>query len=325
MNILRLRFADRVEDIELKSFDELTIEEWEEVSRKAETGEQKADVLHRMFGIPYDYAAKANNGDAMGLLRFYEDWIKDHNRSLELMNSVREACEAHEDRRLSAIKDVWLTHRPAIQYVKAHGQMFKVPQDIGTEVNYAQWMNLQVAIDQRAVPPDPEVEGDTGRPGTNVYQFYAAVLACMLTNADHPEEWHDDGTRADEVRFSELFQARAAVMRHARIADAIEVCAWLMMQRSALNEEVAPGLPRPSGVATAQIMAGQDYFSRRWGNYAQVAEPAIHFDEIRRMHGDRGMVTNYPAGIVLRHMGYLAERTRFESNTQIAHYQQSTK
>ena len=35
------------------------------------------------------------------------------------------------------------------------GGSSKVPQDIGLDVNYAQWMNLQVAIDSRAVAPIP--------------------------------------------------------------------------------------------------------------------------------------------------------------------------
>lgn len=325
MNILRLRFADRVEDIPLKSFDELTIEEWENVTRKAEPGEEKEDVLFRMFGIPHHYGKDANPNDCVNALTAYEDWVKDHNRTLEMMDAIHTACEAHEDRRLAELRKVWLTHRPSIRYVNVHGQVYSVPQDIGTDVNYAQWMNLQVAIDQRAIAPDPEVEGDKGRPGTTTYQFYAAVLACMLTREDEPQEWHDNGTKADEVRFAELFEARAAIMRHARIADAIEVCAWLLMQRSALSEEAAPGLPRSSGVASAQIVAGLDYFSRRWGNYSQVAEPAMHYEELRRMHGDRGMVTNYPAGFVVRHMGYLAERSRFDAGTQTALYKQSAQ
>lgn len=318
MNILRLRFPDRTEDIPLKSFDELTIEEWDNVTRKAEPGEEKADVLYRMFGIPHEYGRKANNGDAMGLLRFYEDWVTEHNLSLEIMEGIRQACEAHEDRRLDELRAVWIKHRPAIQYVNAGGQVFKVPQDIGLDVNYAQWMNLQVAIDSRAVAPDPEVEGDEGKPGTTTMQFYGQVLACMLTSADHPDEWHDNGTKEDEERFTELFQARAAVMRHARIADAIEVCAWLLMQRAGLAEECAPGLPRQAGVVGAQIVAGMDYFSRRWGNYSQVAEPAMHYEDLRRMHGDRGMVTNYPAKAVIKHMGYIAERSRFDAGTQTA-------
>ncbi len=318
MNLLRLRFHDRIEDIPLKSFDELTIEEWERITTKAQPGEEKADVLFRMFGIPHEYGAKANNGDAMGLLRVYEDWIREHNRTLEMMDAIHKACEAHEDRRLAELKSVWITHRPAIRYVGVGSQVFSVPQDIGTDILYAQWMNLQVAIDQRAVAPDPEVEGDKGRPGTTTIQFYADVLACMLTREDRPREWFDAGTKEDEERFAELFAERASTMRQARIADAIEVCAWLLMQRSALSEEVSPGLPRSAGVASAQIVAGSEYFSRRWGNYSQVAEPAFQFDALRRMHGDRGMVTNYPAGAVLKHMGYLAERSRFDAGTQRA-------
>lgn len=72
-------------------------------------------------------------------------------------------------------------------------------------------------------------------------------------------------------------------------------------------------------------MAGQDYFTRRWGAYAQVAEPAIQFDTLRRIHGDRGMINNYPAGAVMRHMGYLAERSRFDAGTQRALMESTSK
>ena len=187
MNLLRLRFHDRTEDIPLKSFGELTIAEWEDVTKKQEKGETKADVLYRMFGIPHEYGKAAHNGDALGMMKVYEDLIGENNRTLEMMGKVREACDASEKRELHVLNSVWQQFRPAIQFVHAHGQTFRVPQNIGTDVNYGQWMNLQVAIDQRAHPPDPEVEGDKGKPGTTTLQFYADVLACMLTNTEDPE------------------------------------------------------------------------------------------------------------------------------------------
>lgn len=323
MNVIRLRFRDHHEDIEVKTFDELTIAEWEEISKPSQTGEDKADILYRMFGIPHEHGRRIVDREAMTLLKVHEDWIQEHSRAMELMASIRDACEQSEDKRLDAVTAVWKRMRPSIEKVQAFGQTFTVPQNIGTEVNYGQWMNLQVAIDQRAVPPDPDVEGDKGREGTTSTQFYAAILACMLTNEAHPEEWHDDGTKEDEIRFRELFEARTAVMRHARIGDAIEVCSWLLMQRAGLTEEVAPGLPRNPKVAAAQVQAGSSYFSAKWGNYSHVAEPAMHYDELRRMYGDRGMVTNYPAAYVLRHMGYLTERSRFDAATQTALYEAS--
>lgn len=325
MNVLRLRFRDRVEDFELKSFDELTIDEWERIARKPEKGEGKPEILERMFGIPTKYGAMIHDRQAMGLLSHYEAWISDHNRTMQMMRDVRDACEACTDRRLASIRDVWVKHRPAIKAVMVEGERYIVPQSLDTDVTYMQWSNLQVAIDRRAVAPDPDVEGDEGKPGTTTMQFYAEVLAWMLRTDGHELEWYDNGSLTEEARFDHIYKTRPGVFRKARIADAIEVCAWLMMQRSALEDEVAPGLPRQPGVAAAQVMAGQDYFTRRWGAYAQVAEPAIQFDTLRRIHGDRGMINNYPAGAVIRHMGYLAERSRFDAATQRALLEQNSR
>lgn len=320
MNILRIRFPDRVEDIELKAFDDLTIDDVENIAREQQPGEPNVDVLYRRFGIPHDLGRYIAAHHYAGLQRAVDDWREEGNRTLAIMEGIREACDAHEDRRLDAIKAVWESHRPGIRVVRANGQIFHVPQDIGIDVNYAQWVNLQVAIDRRALVPDPEVEGDKGRPGTNMYEFYRDVLACMLTSEFDPKEWNEDPTKPDDeaARFKSLFESRTSIMRHVRIADAIEVCAWLLMQRFALDEECRPGLPKTAGVAAAQIIAGNEYFSRRWGAYSQLAEPAAHYNDLKRIHGDRGLVTNYPAGAVLRHMGYLAERARFDAATQRA-------
>jgi hypothetical protein len=316
VNVIRLHLGDRTEDVPIKTFDELTIEDWEDITRPPDPGESRADVLYRMFDIPHEFGALITNRQVEGLLRFRSEWITAHNRTIELIEAVRTACEEVEHKRLDAMLAVWLEHRPKLETITAFDQVFRVPQNIGLDLNYGQWVNLQIAIDSRARPADPNVEGDEGKPGLTITQFYATVLAAVLTSAADPMEWRDLGTPQEEQRFADLFESRAAVMRHARLCDAIEVCTFLLMQRYGLSEEVAPGLPRQSNIAAAQAMAGGQYFNERWGAYSQVAEPAAQCTDLARIHGDRGVVTNYPAAHVLRHMGYLTDRSRLDTATQ---------
>ena len=148
-------------------------------------------------------------------------------------------------------------------------------------------------------------------------QFYGQVLACMLTSADHPDEWHDNGTKEDEERFTELFQARAAdearpdSRRHRSVRVATDAAGRTCRGMRA-------GTCPDRRVVGAQIVAGMDYFSRRWGNYSQWPSPLCIMKTCAACTAHRGMVTNYPAKAVIKHMAYIAERSRFDAGTQTA-------
>jgi hypothetical protein len=318
MNVIHITHHGKViDEIEIKTFDELTIGEWERIAPDIQPGETKDQLLTRVFGIDPEQARLITPQQADDLMRFRATWITEHNRTFQMVQAIGKAFEDRAKNTVDELRKVWSEFKPSIATVSVHGKTYAVPQDIGSTL-FAQWVNFAMAINDKAIPPDPEVEGDTGREGSTTTQFYAQVLACMLTDIDHPDEWMDNGTKEDEKRFEELFKTRTAAMYGAKMGEAIEVCSLLMMQRSAMGEQVRAGLPSTPGVASAQVAAGLDYFTERWGMYSQVAEPSFHYEQLRRMHGDKGMVANFTTLQVLQFMAYLIERGRFEAGTQRA-------
>lgn len=206
MKVIELTIDGEVHDVPIKTFDELTIADWQRITEAPE-GETPQQLLVRVFGVTEAIADRVPRSKAKEIVDWYASWITSNTDLSERITKVSEAIQRKEEEMQAEEKSMTPAHiRQAMidaglhqDHITVREEVFVVPQSLGN-TELAQWDVFEETAREHGSKP--------------MATMYAKILACLCLKEGETFE------QAPEV------SERTAVFMHAKLGEAMVVSAF---------------------------------------------------------------------------------------------------
>lgn len=227
--IIRIRLDDQeAHDIEVKTYEEITVEEYIRIADGHNADEAPHETLSRVFSVPSRIARVMKMHEIYGVMGAYAKLLEDGKAAWAKAHDIRALLKKEDEE----TKVNWTAERAKQLLAEAsihrytievEGQEFQVAQDIDAEGNYGQYLDLQVASDM-------ECSESARLP-------HLLAIYCLKKGEGYgPEKMPGESLDDHRIRWDAWKDARIALFHKARMVDAQAVAAFFFFSSSVFRE-----------------------------------------------------------------------------------------
>lgn len=220
---------EEIHDIPVKSYEELTVEDWLRIHDGHKEGEEPFETLHRVFGLETRIARVMKMHEIYGMLAAYTKYLNDGKDQWAKANDISRIL-AEEDEETgqpwSAERMKYLLNSRGLwrETIEVEGQTFHVAQDIDLDGNYGQLIDLKSICQIEDI-------SETAR-----YPMIMAVYCLKEGEGYGPAKEAGETAESHQSRFDKWSADRRKLFRRARMVDAQAVCAFFFSSSDVFRE-----------------------------------------------------------------------------------------